>query len=152
MPQVQSDSGWPADFRARYVPWALAAPLIEKHDYKTYPWPGFAESPWTPISKPLAKSRIAVVTPGGLYRPAMDPPFDGDSPEGDWSFRAIPGDTSNGGQSDTLLGSEPAAKVASRLTSGTVLWSHRRSRRSKLGTAVAPGASLTFKRDQQWKR
>ncbi len=95
MPSVKSDSSWLAGFRARYgLWWAAAAPLIEKHDYaaafKDYPWPAFAETPWTPVVKPLASSRIAVVTTGGLFRPGLDVPFDEKSGEGDWSFRPIP--------------------------------------------------------------
>jgi D-proline reductase (dithiol) PrdB len=42
------------------------------------------------VRTPLAESRIGVVTTGGLYRTAVDVPFDGDAPEGDWSFRSIP--------------------------------------------------------------
>ncbi|MEK7362985.1 MAG: glycine/sarcosine/betaine reductase selenoprotein B family protein, partial [candidate division NC10 bacterium] len=29
-------------------------------------------------------------TTGGLYRPGVDLPFDGDALEGDWGFRALP--------------------------------------------------------------
>jgi D-proline reductase (dithiol) PrdB len=68
--------------------------MIERHDYatafKTYPWPVFTTAPWTPVTKPLAESRIGVVTTGGLYRAGVDAPFDGGAPEGDWSFRSIP--------------------------------------------------------------
>lgn len=92
---MKSDSRWIDEFRTRYASWwPEAAPLITRHEYvaafRTYPWPTFRETPWTPVGKPLAQSRVAVVTTGGLYRPAVDPPFDGDAPEGDWGFRALP--------------------------------------------------------------
>jgi D-proline reductase (dithiol) PrdB len=68
--------------------------MIERHDYatafKTYPWPTFATAPWTPLAKPLAESRIGVVTTGGLYRAGVQDAFDGHAPDGDWSFRAVP--------------------------------------------------------------
>ncbi len=94
----RSDASWIAAFRAGYATWVeTARPLIERHDYaaafKTYPWPTFTESPWTDLETPLASARLAVVTTGGLYRPGVDRPFDGDAPEGDTSFRAIPRET-----------------------------------------------------------
>ncbi len=91
----KADSGWIDEFRARYADWwPEAQPMIERHDYatafKTYPWPAFSTAPWTPVTKPLAASRVGVVTTGGLYRAGVDAPFDGGAPEGDWSFRSIP--------------------------------------------------------------
>lgn len=96
-PTPRSDARWIAEFRARYETWWPAArPLIAAHEYaaafKTYPWPTFADSPWTPVSKPLATSRVAVVTTGGLYRPGAQAPFDAEALEGDASCREIPGD------------------------------------------------------------
>jgi D-proline reductase (dithiol) PrdB len=98
MPRAKSDTSWVEGFRAQYEPWWRdAAPLIAAHAYgaafKTYPWPTFTASPWTPVTKPLAGSRVGVVTTGGLYRPDADAPFDEEALEGDWSFRAIPTDT-----------------------------------------------------------
>jgi glycine/betaine/sarcosine/D-proline reductase family selenoprotein B len=95
MPRVKSDSSWLGEFRSRYGPWwAEARPLIEAHQYaqafKNYPWPIFTATPWAQVTKPLSQSRLAVVTTAGLYRPGTDAPFDGESPEGDWSFRALP--------------------------------------------------------------
>ncbi|HEX9747708.1 MAG TPA: glycine/sarcosine/betaine reductase selenoprotein B family protein [Methylomirabilota bacterium] len=94
---TKADSGWIDEFRARYADWwPEARPLIEHHDYaaafKTYPWPAFSTAPWTPVTKPLAASRVGVVTTGGLYRAGVDAPFDGGALEGDWSFRSIPAD------------------------------------------------------------
>jgi len=95
MTAVKTDPSWLTEFRARYAEWwPHACPMIERHDYaaafKTYPWPTFATTPWTPLVKPLAESRIGVVTTGGLYRAGVDDAFDGHAPAGDWSFRAIP--------------------------------------------------------------
>ncbi len=92
---THADGGWIDEFRMRYDAWwPEARPMIERHDYasafKTYPWPTFAAAPWTPVRKPLAESRVGVVTTGGLYRAGIDAPFAGDAPDGDWSFRAIP--------------------------------------------------------------
>lgn len=92
---MNSDGTWIAPFRAAYAAWfATARPLLEQHDYakpfKTYPWPTFAESPWTPVTKPLAASRVAVVTTAAVYRLGADRPFDGAAPAGDTSYRAIP--------------------------------------------------------------
>jgi hypothetical protein len=85
------------EFRARYATWwPQVRPLIEGHDdataFKTYPWQTFATSPWTPVRKPLAESRIGIVTTGGLYRAGVDAAFEGGAPERDWSFRSIPVD------------------------------------------------------------
>jgi hypothetical protein len=89
---------WTAEFRVRYAEWwAQAAPLLARHEYsaafKTYPWPAFAETPWTPVAKPLTESRVAVVTTGGLYRPGLDRPFETDALDGDVSYREIPRET-----------------------------------------------------------
>ncbi|MBI4591428.1 MAG: hypothetical protein HY725_21585 [Candidatus Rokubacteria bacterium] len=97
MPPVKSDSQWLGEFRTKYALWwREAAPLIAQHQYapafKTYPWPAFREAPWTPVGKPVAQSAAAVVTTGGLYRPGVDPAFDGAALEGDWGFRALPRD------------------------------------------------------------
>ena len=94
----RSDPGWIAPFRARYDAWwAAARPLVVAHDYaaafKTYPWPAFDTAPWTAVTTPVASARLAVVTTGGLYRPGVDRPFDGEAPDGDATWRAIPGDT-----------------------------------------------------------
>lgn len=97
MVEVRSDAGWIPAFRAKYADWWLdAKPLLERHDYaaafKGYPWPTFTDTPWTPMTKPLAASRVALLTTGGLYRPGMDRPFDAGAPDGDSGCRAIPRD------------------------------------------------------------
>ncbi len=48
-----------------------------------------ADIPWTPFSKPLAESRLAILSTAGFYLEA-DEPFDVDSTQGDASFRTIP--------------------------------------------------------------
>lgn len=97
MPPIKSDARWLAKFRSDYATWWPAArPLIAQHQYgpafKTYPWPTFGDAPWTPLAKPVAQSTAAVVTTGGLYRPGVDPAFDGEALEGDWGVRALPRD------------------------------------------------------------
>ncbi len=44
-----------------------------------------------PLATPLSASRVGIVTAGGVHL-AADPPFDMQDPEGDGSFRVIPGD------------------------------------------------------------
>lgn len=95
MPRMRTDPAWLGAFRSRYAAWwPDARPLIERHEYavafKTYPWPTFTTAPWTPVTKPLAASRVGVVTTGGLYHAGGEPPFDAHAPDGDWGFRAIP--------------------------------------------------------------
>lgn len=95
---VKSDTRWIAEFRARCDPWwADAQPLVAAHEYakafKTYPWPTFTETPWTPLARPLSACRVALVSTGGLYRPGIDVPFDGEALAGDTSFRVIPATT-----------------------------------------------------------
>jgi hypothetical protein len=92
---VKSDATWVAPFRERYAAWwPDAEPLIAAHDYtaafKTYPWATFTDTPWTPAVTPLGRSRLALVTTGGVYRRDMDAPFDGAALDGDASYREIP--------------------------------------------------------------
>lgn len=49
------------------------------------------EIPWSPLSRPLAECRVAVVSTAGFHR-STDPPFDVDAALGDPSFRTIPSD------------------------------------------------------------
>lgn len=98
MKALKSDTRWISEFRAQFDAWWPAArPLIEAHEYSkafaSYPWPAFADTPWTPLRRPLSDCRVALVTTGGLYRPGVDVPFDGDAVAGDPSFRTIPAST-----------------------------------------------------------
>lgn len=47
---------------------------------------------FTPLRKPLAESRVALVSTGGI-RLRTQRPFDVLRPDGDWSIRAIPSDS-----------------------------------------------------------
>jgi D-proline reductase (dithiol) PrdB len=51
--------------------------------------------PWTPLARPLVECTLGLVTSGGLYHQAADPPFDlnrerAEPAWGDPSYRAIP--------------------------------------------------------------
>lgn len=96
--RMHDDAAWLADYPTRYAEWwAAARPLLERHEYpqafKSYPRPAVGETPWTPLARPLAECRLAVVTTAGLYRPGADAPFAGEAPDGDFTWRAIPLDT-----------------------------------------------------------
>ena len=56
-----------------------------------YPWRRVQPVPCSPLNKPLAEARIAVVTTGGLVT-ADQVPFDNSVKGGDYSYRVIPGD------------------------------------------------------------
>ncbi len=58
---------------------------------KAYPWRRIDPVPWTPLRRPLAQSRVALVTTAGLALPGQ-PGFDKSIKGGDVSYREIPGD------------------------------------------------------------
>ncbi|MBI3940041.1 MAG: hypothetical protein HY315_04345 [Acidobacteria bacterium] len=58
---------------------------------QVYPWRRIDPVPWTPLSKPLAESRLALVSSAGFVLPGQEP-FDASRRGGDPSFREIPGD------------------------------------------------------------
>ena len=58
---------------------------------KGYRWRRIEPVPWAPLAKPLAESRLALVSSAGLV-PVDDEPFDMDRRGGDTSFRVIPAD------------------------------------------------------------
>jgi len=94
---LKADRSWIPAFRAKYREWwPQAEPLIREHKYadafKTYPFPRFEATPWTPLTKPLSRATVALLTTSGMYRKGTDMPFNGDHPEGDLGFRLIPGD------------------------------------------------------------
>jgi D-proline reductase (dithiol) PrdB len=83
----RADSSWIPTFREKYEAWIQGArALLEAHQYsvafKTYPFPAFEETPWSPFAIPLTTARLGVVTTAGLYRRGIDPPF-ADTAEGD---------------------------------------------------------------------
>lgn len=47
--------------------------------------------PWTPFTKELKDCTVALVTTAGVHLKNQQP-FDLAGPEGDWTFRAVPGD------------------------------------------------------------
>lgn len=47
--------------------------------------------PWTPIQKPLRECQVCLITTGGIHL-RTDMPFNMEDPEGDPSYRLIPGD------------------------------------------------------------
>lgn len=47
--------------------------------------------PFTPLTKPLAKCRVALITTGGIHLPEQAA-FDMTNPDGDAGYRVIPGD------------------------------------------------------------
>jgi D-proline reductase (dithiol) PrdB len=58
---------------------------------KTYPWRRIDPVPWTPLRRPLAESRLALVSSAGLVLPGQEP-FATNLSGGDGSFREIPSD------------------------------------------------------------
>jgi D-proline reductase (dithiol) PrdB len=56
-----------------------------------YPWRRIEPVPWTPLARPLASCRVAVVSSAGLVLPDQRP-FDAAVRGGDPSFRQIPAD------------------------------------------------------------
>jgi len=69
----------------KHVPW-LASRWAKSHQFVEG-----RDIPWTPLSKPVAESVIALVTTAGVHLKSQEP-FDMDDPDGDPSFREIPSD------------------------------------------------------------
>lgn len=61
-----------------------------------YRWRRIEPVPWTPLSLPLARARVALVTSAGLLRPGLDAPFH-EARGGDPSVRWLPSDVSLAG-------------------------------------------------------
>lgn len=59
---------------------------------KAYPWRRIDPVPWTPLRKPLAECRLALISSAGFVLPTQ-PPFDESIRGGDPSVREIPSDT-----------------------------------------------------------
>lgn len=57
----------------------------------TYRWRRIDPVPWTPLRRPLAESRLALVSSAGLVLPDQEP-FAANLAGGDGSFREIPPD------------------------------------------------------------
>lgn len=63
-------------------------PLSVRLLVATYRWRRVDPVPWTPLGKPLAAARVALVTSAGLVPPG-EPRFDETVRGGDWSHRWI---------------------------------------------------------------
>ena len=88
-------------FQAAYPRWLeQARPFLEAADWKSsfrdFPYVKNADSPWTPLKKPLAESRVAMLTTAGLYLKDDHAPFTAGDIEGDASFRELPEAASSG--------------------------------------------------------
>ena len=62
-------------------------------DQPPYQWTENASAPWTPMVKPLAESRLALISSSGAYRRGQAP-FKPD--KNDLTFREIPAETNAG--------------------------------------------------------
>ncbi len=58
---------------------------------RSYRWRRIDPVPWTPLPRPLAACRVALVASAGFVLPDQEP-FDAARPGGDPSFRDIPAD------------------------------------------------------------
>jgi len=70
-------------------------PLKYRLFTRTYSWRKIDPVPFTPLRKPLAESRVGLVTSAGLSMPD-DAPFDSSIKGGDWSLRVIADDADLG--------------------------------------------------------
>jgi D-proline reductase (dithiol) PrdB len=59
---------------------------------KAYRWRRIDPIPWTPLKRPLAQARLALVSSAGMVLPSQKP-FDEGLAGGDYSFREVPDDT-----------------------------------------------------------
>ena len=66
-------------------------PLRYRLFVRTYPWRRIDPVPWAAPGKPLASSRLAIVSSAGLVAPGQAP-FDAARRGGDCTFREIPSD------------------------------------------------------------
>lgn len=67
---------------------------------KAYPWRRIDPVPWTPLARPLAECRLALVSSAAFVVPGQEP-FDESVRGGDVSFREIPADVDVHALSDT---------------------------------------------------
>lgn len=69
--------------------------LVQRAFLRAYPWRRIHPVPWTPLRKPLAECRAALVSSAGFVLPSQEP-FDDSRRGGDSSFREIPADVDVG--------------------------------------------------------
>src|SRR5210317_1089480 len=67
---------------------------------KAYQWRRIDPVPWTPLKKPLAESRLVLVSSAGIVT-AKQKPFDSAIRGGDPSIREIPSDVEVGNLTET---------------------------------------------------
>lgn len=98
-------------------------PQINRNNFVTFPARVNDTAPFSPLAKPLAACRLAIVTTAGVHR-RSDRPFG----PGDQSYRVIPSDTPAADivQSHTSLGYDRAA-IMRDLTSAGARTTSRRS-------------------------
>jgi D-proline reductase (dithiol) PrdB len=73
--------------------------LVVRVFLKGYPWRKIDPVPWTPLKKPLAQAKLALVSSAGFVMPGQAP-FDGSIKGGDPGFREI----SSEAEAKTLVG------------------------------------------------
>jgi D-proline reductase (dithiol) PrdB len=66
-------------------------PLSLRLFLKAYPWRRIDPVPWTPLTKPLSESRLALLSSAGFVARGQEP-FEAAVRGGDVSFRDIPAD------------------------------------------------------------
>jgi D-proline reductase (dithiol) PrdB len=66
--------------------------LSDRLFVRTYPWRRIDPVPWSPLRKPLADSRMALVSSAGFVLPSQEP-FDDRIRGGDFGWREIPAGT-----------------------------------------------------------
>lgn len=87
-----------SDWSGRYAAWLeRARPLLEQENWKDafaagYPFPAPAYTPWAPVAKPLAETRLALISTAGFYLRGEQAPFRAEHIEGDHTFRVLPDD------------------------------------------------------------
>jgi D-proline reductase (dithiol) PrdB len=67
-------------------------PTLTARWVKTQQLDDYGPPPWSPLTKPVAQCRVALVTTAGVHR-KEDPPFDMQDKQGDPTYRVIPRDT-----------------------------------------------------------
>jgi D-proline reductase (dithiol) PrdB len=73
------------------VPRLEHLPELRRNEMLAFPAQVNDESPWTPLSRPLAAARVALVTSAGLHLRG-DRPFVSDPRSPDQSYRVLPSD------------------------------------------------------------
>jgi D-proline reductase (dithiol) PrdB len=85
-------TGFDAERRqVKFEQWLVSLP--KWHDHFTFT--PCLQTYWTPLQKPLSECRVALVTTAGVHLQSQ-PPFDVNSPDGDWSYRMLPSDAEPG--------------------------------------------------------